>query len=97
MFPLAEADMGMRKQSSNPTATVVANEGTEACLTGPAKEAVQSMAIDDSTDYEKVRSAILKNLNLTPVEFRRRFREIEFCPTYEPREIAQQIQAVGRR
>lgn len=67
------------------------------CLIGPAKQAVDSLAIGDITDNDKVKSAILKMLNLIPEAYHRRLHNIKFRPGYQLQAIGQQIRVVGRR
>ena len=43
-------------------------------LTGRAQEAFASMSAEDSTDYEKVKAAVLKAYELVPEAYRQRFR-----------------------
>ena len=43
-------------------------------LTGKAKEALMRLKIEDTKDYEMIKTAVLDRHNLTPEEYRRKFR-----------------------
>lgn len=49
----------------------------------------------DLNNYDKIRTAILEMLNLSPKAYRRCLREIECGPDYQPKAIGQQIRAAG--
>lgn len=67
------------------------------CPIGPAQQAVDMAPLADLNNYDKNHTAILQMLNLSPEVYRRRLREIDFGPDYQPRTIGQQIRAVGLR
>ncbi|XP_026010619.1 uncharacterized protein LOC113013700 [Astatotilapia calliptera] len=56
-------------------------------LTGKARGAYVHMDIDDSLDYDKVKSAILPKYDINPETYRQRFRSLDVQPDESPREL----------
>lgn len=56
-------------------------------LTGKARGAYVHMDIDDSLDYDKVKSAILSKYDINPETYRQRFRSLDVQPDESPREL----------
>uniref|UniRef100_A0A667YIB5 Gypsy retrotransposon integrase-like protein 1 n=1 Tax=Myripristis murdjan TaxID=586833 RepID=A0A667YIB5_9TELE len=56
-------------------------------LTGEARSAYVHMDIDESLDYEKVKSAILTKYDINPETYRQRFRSLEVKPGESPKEL----------
>ncbi|XP_051271638.1 uncharacterized protein LOC127372197 isoform X2 [Dicentrarchus labrax] len=56
-------------------------------LTGKARGAYVHMDIDDSLDYEQVKSAILAKYDINPETYRQRFRSLEVDPDESPKEL----------
>ncbi|XP_016533291.1 uncharacterized protein LOC103146684 [Poecilia formosa] len=56
-------------------------------LTGRARGAYVHMNIDDSLDYDKVKSAILLKYDINPESYRQKFRSLEVKPDESPREL----------
>lgn len=56
-------------------------------LTGKARAAYVHMDIDDSLDYEQVKSAILRKYDISRETYRQRFRSLEVGPLESPREL----------
>lgn len=52
---------------------------------------MDSLPLQDLSDYPKVNKAVLQTLNLNPEAYRKWLREIEFGADYQPRLIAQRI------
>lgn len=67
------------------------------CLIGPAQQAVDAVPLADLNDYDKIRTAILKMLNLNPEAYRRCLHKISFGPDYQLCAVVQQIRAAGLR
>ncbi|XDV30635.1 hypothetical protein PO909_033505 [Leuciscus waleckii] len=56
-------------------------------LTGKARGAYVHMDIDDSLDYDQVKSAILAKYDINPETYRQRFRSLEVNPDESPKEL----------
>ncbi|XP_042299936.1 uncharacterized protein LOC121917889, partial [Sceloporus undulatus] len=67
------------------------------CLTGPAQEAVDTLAAEDAKDYGKVKATILQTLNISEDTYRLRLREMKWRPGLHPRTLGQKIRASGLR
>ncbi|XP_042300278.1 zinc finger protein 24-like [Sceloporus undulatus] len=67
------------------------------CLTGPAQEAVDTMALEDAWDYDKVKATILQTLNISEETYRMRLRDLHWKVGMHPRTLGQKIRASGLR
>ncbi|XP_023811883.1 uncharacterized protein LOC111947553 [Oryzias latipes] len=56
-------------------------------LTGKARSAYVNMDVDDSSNYEKVKTAILHKYDISPESYRQRFRSLEVGPDESPKEL----------
>ncbi|XP_024117599.1 uncharacterized protein LOC112139127, partial [Oryzias melastigma] len=56
-------------------------------LTGKARSAYVNMDVDDSLDYEKVKTAILHKYDINPESYRQRFRSLDVGPDESPKEL----------
>lgn len=56
-------------------------------LTGKARGAYVHMDIDDSLDYDKVKTAILDKYDINPETYRQRFRSLDINPDESPKEL----------
>ncbi|MGH0185230.1 UNVERIFIED_CONTAM: hypothetical protein FKN15_017326 [Acipenser sinensis] len=61
------------------------------CLIGEAQAAYQAMGDDDAAQYDLVKLAILRRLNITEETHRIRFREYRRSPNVRPRVVAQKL------
>ncbi|XP_058862677.1 uncharacterized protein LOC131704957 [Acipenser ruthenus] len=61
------------------------------CLIGEAQAAYRAMTDDDAAQYDLVKQAILRRLNITGETHRVRFREFQRPPNTRPRVVAQQL------
>lgn len=56
-------------------------------LTGKARAAYVNMDLSESTDYEKVKSAILKKYDVNAETYRQKFRSLSVDPSENPKEL----------
>ena len=56
-------------------------------LTGKARGAYVHMDIDDSLEYDEVKTAILKKYDINPETYRQRFRSVDVGPDESPKEL----------
>ncbi|XP_078232779.1 uncharacterized protein LOC140707593 [Pogona vitticeps] len=63
------------------------------CLTGLLQEVVDTLSTQEATQYEVVKEAILRTLNLTEETYRKRLRELKWKPGSHPRTVAQRMRA----
>ncbi|MGH0180266.1 UNVERIFIED_CONTAM: hypothetical protein FKN15_003796 [Acipenser sinensis] len=61
------------------------------CLIGEAQAAYQAMSDQHATDYDLVKQAILRRLNITTETHRARFREYRRAPETRPRVVAERL------
>ncbi|XP_058868893.1 protein cappuccino-like [Acipenser ruthenus] len=61
------------------------------CLIGEAQAAYQAMSDHHATDYDLVKQAILRRLNITTETHRARFREYRRAPETRPRVVAERL------
>ena len=61
------------------------------CLIGEAQAAYQAMGDDDAAQYDLVKLAILRRLNIMEETHRVRFREYRRSPNVRPRVVAQKL------
>ncbi|XP_041132356.1 zinc finger protein 449-like [Polyodon spathula] len=61
------------------------------CLIGEAQAAYRAMTDDDAAQYDLVKQAILRRLNITGETHRVRFREFRWPPNTQPRVVAQRL------
>uniref|UniRef100_A0ABM5FT88 CCHC-type domain-containing protein n=1 Tax=Pogona vitticeps TaxID=103695 RepID=A0ABM5FT88_9SAUR len=67
------------------------------CLTGLLQEVVDTLSVQEATQYETVKNAILSTLNLTEETYRKRLRELKWKPGTHPRTVAQRMRANAMR
>ncbi|XP_078244616.1 uncharacterized protein LOC140705774 [Pogona vitticeps] len=63
------------------------------CLTGLLQEVVDTLSPQEAAQYESVKTAILRTLNLTEEAYRKRFRELKWKPGVHPRTLVQRMKA----
>ncbi|MGH0149802.1 UNVERIFIED_CONTAM: hypothetical protein FKN15_016115 [Acipenser sinensis] len=61
------------------------------CLIGEAQAAYQAMSDQHATEYDLVKQAILRRLNITTETHRARFREYRRAPETRPRVVAERL------
>ncbi|MGH0131203.1 UNVERIFIED_CONTAM: hypothetical protein FKN15_002996 [Acipenser sinensis] len=61
------------------------------CLIGEAQAAYQAMSDQHATEYDLVKQAILRRLNITAETHRARFREYRRAPETRPRVVAERL------
>ncbi|XP_058865597.1 uncharacterized protein LOC131707274 isoform X2 [Acipenser ruthenus] len=61
------------------------------CLIGEAQAAYQAMSDQHATEYDRVKQAILRRLNITTETHRARFREYRRAPETRPRVVAERL------
>ncbi|XP_049447271.1 uncharacterized protein LOC125897860 [Epinephelus fuscoguttatus] len=56
-------------------------------LTGKARGAYVHMDVDESLEYDKVKTAVLKQYDINPETYRQRFRSLDVGPDESPKEL----------
>ncbi|XP_078246113.1 uncharacterized protein LOC140706737 isoform X2 [Pogona vitticeps] len=67
------------------------------CLTGLLQEVVDTLSTQEASQYESVKRAILRTLNLTEETYRKRLRDLKWKPGSHPRTVAQRMRANALR
>ncbi|XP_078243772.1 uncharacterized protein LOC144587360 [Pogona vitticeps] len=67
------------------------------CLTGLLQEVVDTLSTQEAAQYETVKNAILRTLNLTEETYRKRLRDLKWRPGSHPRTVAQRMRANALR
>ena len=66
-------------------------------LTGKAQQAYAALSADEATDYDALRTAILKRYNINEETYRRQFRSAELRKGETPRELVTRLTDLARK